>query len=187
MRFCCRYANELVIRGRRTTNLSNEMDLMIEMKRGKKEQANRGSAKFLVTDYPFYFMHTIIVRNNQNIADAIRDRGLTPHIWRILAILQEKDGLTVSELADASSIDRTLLSRILADLEARKFVVRRSRPDDKRYSGVFIAQAGQRAFAELLPRAKQEIDRGIAGLSEQELDQLMSLLKRVLSNLNQPE
>ena len=68
---------------------------------------------FRVGDYPFSYMHWIIVKNNQNIADALRSRGITPLVWRILALLQEQDGLNVTALSERSLIDRALLSRIL--------------------------------------------------------------------------
>jgi DNA-binding MarR family transcriptional regulator len=63
-----------------------------------------------VSDYPFFYMHWIISQNNQNIGDALREHDVTPTTWRVLAILQERDGMSVNELAEASVMDRAFLS-----------------------------------------------------------------------------
>ena len=73
---------------------------------------------FSVRDYPFYYMHAIIIKNNRNIGEALKSMKLTPAIWRILALLQEEDGVTVGELSDESLIERTLLSREIESLQA---------------------------------------------------------------------
>src|SRR5262245_11417032 len=85
------------------------------------------SGKFSVRDYPFFFMHKIIFKNNQNIGEALKHLHLTPVVWRILALLQERDGISIGELSQESLIERTLLSRILTGLERKTFV--RREPD----------------------------------------------------------
>lgn len=144
----------------------------------------RSEKPFHVRDYPFFFMHWIITKNNQNIGESLRDLGLTPTIWRILALLQERDGISVSELSEASLIDRTLLSRILSDLEERGFVRKRPDPKDKRYIGIYLAPAGAKVFAEILPIARRRIERALEGLSEAELAQLKKTLAVIIRNLN---
>ena len=80
------------------------------------------SPKFSVRDYPFFFMHRIIFKNNQNIGDALKHLELTPVVWRLLALLQERDGISIGELSEQSLVERTLLGRILTDLERKGFV-----------------------------------------------------------------
>jgi MarR family transcriptional regulator, organic hydroperoxide resistance regulator len=139
---------------------------------------------FRVGDFPFFYMHWIITKNNQNIGEAIRELGVTPHIWRILALLQERDGVSISELSELSMIDRTLLSRILSDLQKRGFVRKRSDPHDKRYTGIYLTPAGTKKFAELLPIARRRIERAISGLGAAELNQLNKTLATIMRNLS---
>lgn len=148
---------------------------------GKRKEESR---PFRVRDYPFFFMHWIITKNNQNIGDSLRDRDLTPAIWRILALLQERDGVSVTELSEASLIDRALLSRLLSDLEKRGFVRKRSDPKDKRYTGVYLAPAGAKVFAEILPIARRRIERAQEGLSAGELAELKRILSVIIRNLS---
>lgn len=149
-----------------------------------KQQA--ANTPFRVRDYPFFFMHWIIARNNQNIGDSLRDRGITPTVWRVLAILQEKDGVSVNELAEASLIDRTLLSRILRDMERKRLVVRRTNLKDKRYAEIELTNAGRKLFLDILPFARGRIERALMNLSPGELAQLNKTLCVIINNLSQP-
>jgi DNA-binding MarR family transcriptional regulator len=156
-------------------------------RRAKARTLNRKQVSdrpFRVRDYPFFFMHWIITKNNQNIGDALRELNLTPAIWRILALLQERDGISVTELSESSLIDRTLLSRLLSDLEQRGFVRKRTDPKDKRYIGIYLAPAGAKAFAEIMPIARRQIERALEGLNASELAQLKKTLTIIIRNLS---
>lgn len=141
---------------------------------------------FRVRDYPFFFMHWIITRNNQNIGDALRDHGITPTVWRVLALLQEKDGISINELAEASLIDRTLLSRILRDMERKRLVLKRTNLKDKRYAEIELTNSGRKLFLQILPFARERIERALMNLSPSELAQLNKTLSTIISNLSKP-
>jgi DNA-binding MarR family transcriptional regulator len=155
----------------------------------KARQATRPSPKsvaagFSVRDYPFFFMHRIIYKNNENIGDALQHLGFTPVIWRILALLQENNGISITQLSQESLIERTLLSRILSDLERKGYV--RKAPDkrDKRYTAVYLEPRGYQAFEEILPIARRQIERAVAGLSAKDLEKLQEILRHITDNLN---
>lgn len=159
--------------------------LLLEKARRRRSAPKKSAGKaFRVRDFPFFFMHWIITKNNQNIGEAIRELGVTPHIWRILALLQERDGLSITELSDASLIDRTLLSRILSDLGKRGFLRKRPNSEDMRYSAIYLTPLGVKKFEELLPIARRQIERAVAGLSANELAQLNKTLSTIIRNLS---
>ena len=150
-------------------------------KRPSEAASTRG---FSVRDYPFMFMHVIVTMNNRNIGEMLKPQKLSPSIWRILAILQERDGITISELAQQSLIERTLLGRILEGLEKRDFVQRRHDRGDKRRTVIFIRPAGIDTFRKILPIAREQIERAIEGLGKSELDLLQGLLGRISDNVS---
>jgi MarR family transcriptional regulator, organic hydroperoxide resistance regulator len=158
--------------------------MKVKEKSKRASEAAKRNGPFRVRDYPFFFMHWIITKNNQNIGEAVRELGITPQIWRILALLQERDGVSISELAEASLIDRTLLSRILNDLEERGFVRKKVNPKDKRYTGIYLAPAGAKMFATVLPAAQRQIERAISGLSSNDLAELKRMLTAITRNLS---
>lgn len=157
-------------------------------RRRTKPSANRKRpSRFSVYDYPFYFMHAIITRNNRNIGEALKalkPLKLTPAIWRILALLQERDAVTIGELAEQSLIERSLLSRVLQGLERRGLIRRSLDSQDKRRSLIYIEQKGVDLFQQILPIGRHQIERGIRGLPAKELRQFMATLQRVFSNVD---
>jgi DNA-binding MarR family transcriptional regulator len=154
----------------------------------KRRQARPGRSegrdrRFSVRDYPFFFMHQIVSRNNANIGAALKSRKLTPTVWRVLAILQEHDGMHIGALSQESVIERTLLSRIVAGLERKGLVRRKPDPGDRRFTAVHLQPAGHRAFGEILPIARRQIEAAIEGLSKQDLKRLQALLLRITANV----
>jgi len=148
-----------------------------------RRAATDGAPSFSVRHYPFFFMHRIIFKNNQNIGDALKHLGLTPVIWRLLALLQERDGISITELSEQSLIERTLLSRILTGLEAKGLVRRESAPNDKRYTAIYLQPAGRKTFHEILPIAQRQIERAVAGIDRDDLDRLQDILRRITDNV----
>jgi DNA-binding MarR family transcriptional regulator len=151
---------------------------------GAQRLSRKKTVAFSVRDYPFYYMHAIIIKNNRNIGEALKSMKLTPAIWRILALLQEEDGITVGELSDESLIERTLLSRILQDLEKRGLVSRRLDKGDKRRTTIYLEPKGAALFQKILPVGRAQIEAAIRGLSTSEFNQLQSLLLRIADNVS---
>ena len=154
----------------------------------RKQTGNPGSKgrkiRFSVRDFPFYYMHAIITKNNRNIGEALKPLKLTPAIWRILALLQERDGITIGELSDESLIERTLLSRVLQRLERRGLVRRRFDARDKRRTVIHIEAKGVELFEKILPIGRRQIERAIRGLPAEDLRRLKALLLQIMDNVN---
>ncbi len=131
-------------------------------------------------------MHKIVVRNNLNIGEALKPMRLTPAIWRLLALLQERDGITIGELSELSSIERTLLSRTLGRLERKRLIKKRVDPDDKRRTAIYIERAGIDLFRQILPMARSQIERAVEGLRRSDLARLQSILRHIVDNVDRP-
>jgi DNA-binding MarR family transcriptional regulator len=137
---------------------------------------------FSVRDYPFSLMHKIVYQNNLALGAALKRWRLTPANWRIIAILQEYGGMHVGRLSQEAVIDRTLLSRVIADLERRKLVRRQPDPADKRFTSVSLTPSGRKVFESILPIARGRILAGLAGIDEADLKRLRDILGRVAEN-----
>ena len=61
----------------------------------------------------------ILGRRNLALAEKLKPLGISVPQWRILAVLQERAGCTMNELADVSTIDRTTLTRALDRMAER--------------------------------------------------------------------
>jgi DNA-binding MarR family transcriptional regulator len=90
-----------------------------------------------------YLMNRLVARLNQNLGERLRRRGYSFQEWRVLAVLAAHDGITLSQLADATVMPQPTVSRLVARLERRQFLRRRPRrhSDDREYRGRAPARA----------------------------------------------
>ena len=49
-----------------------------------------------------YLMNRLVSRLNQNLGERLRRRGHSFQEWRVLAVLAADDGITLSQLAEAT-------------------------------------------------------------------------------------
>jgi DNA-binding MarR family transcriptional regulator len=68
----------------------------------------------------------------------MREQGLTRSQWQALYWLNQRDGLTQTELAELLVIARPPLGRIIDRLEQQGLVQRRADPADRRIKRVYI-------------------------------------------------
>lgn len=103
--------------------------------------------------------------------------------WRILTHLRTQDGLTQSELAERLLIEKAPAGTLIDKLEAAGLVERRPDPNDRRANRVFITVKSE----PLLPMIEQTVTelkmQCMAGISEQEQQQLNQTLTRIHLNL----
>lgn len=107
---------------------------------------------------------------------------LTPEMWTVLTRLVARDGQYQSELAEATYRDRPNISRILAGMEQRGLVVRRTDPGDRRKTRIHLTTRAREIVAATAPVATTTRDRLYEGLERSELETLRKALRRIESN-----
>ncbi len=107
-------------------------------------------------------------------------------VWRTLSILNDMNGIAVSELAHHAQIERTALSHLLTGMERDGLVQRRTRPGDRRTVEVHLLDAGRETFRRMLPIRRAVMRRAATGVSQAELEALLALLRRLVANLDPP-
>lgn len=113
----------------------------------------------------------------------LRREGISLQDWRVLAVLRERDGQRLTELAARSSIEISTLSRLVGSLEAGGLLTRDRDSDDARAIAIRLTPAGEALAARLTPAAELLEKSALAGLSEAEANQLKNLLHKVYDNL----
>ena len=94
----------------------------------------------------------------QYLADCFRDHGLTDQQWRVLAELAPARALTASELAAASCLRASSLSRIIRDLEGRGLVSRSSDRQDLRRTMIALTAVGLAVVVDFARHEKSIVD-----------------------------
>jgi MarR family transcriptional regulator for hemolysin len=114
--------------------------------------------------------------------DALAEVGGSMPMWFILSNLKGEAWRTQHELARALRIEGPTLTRHLDGLEEEGLVVRRRDTTDRRAVNVELTDAGRAKHAEML-RAVQTFNRRLlAGLGDEEIEELRTLLAKLEHN-----
>jgi DNA-binding MarR family transcriptional regulator len=79
--------------------------------------------------------------------------------WRVLVSLGQFGVMTGKAIGERTHMHKTKVSRAVAQLERRKYLVRRPNREDLREAFLSLTAAGRAVYAELAPRAREFTDR----------------------------
>ena len=108
---------------------------------------------------------------------------LTPEQWFILNKLAERSPQSQTELGESLIDDRPNMTRLLAALEKKGLISRRTDVRDRRKSEVQLTAAGRGLLDECLPLAKQARDQMRAFITEEELNGFWKVLDKLDGNI----
>ncbi len=99
--------------------------------------------------------------------------------WRIIAVLGEREGLTSTEVAQRTLMDKPTVSRAAASLIERGILERHIDRDDRRRAPMRLTDEGQAIYAAIMPRAVESERELLDALSPDEAATLHHLLSRL--------
>lgn len=146
-----------------------------------------------MADAPFHLPHFLPYLLNQaaevasrEFQDYYRERyGMLRTEWRVLFHLGCYGSLPAKRICEMASIHKTKVSRAVAALEQKRYLVRAQMEEDRRVEGLSLTAAGRGVFEDLSGAAERFEAKLVAGLGDAELKTLRrSLLK--LSRLSVP-
>ncbi|MET1415062.1 MarR family winged helix-turn-helix transcriptional regulator [Roseibium sp. HPY-6] len=73
--------------------------------------------------------------------------------WRVIAMLGERGAMTARDISVATSMHKTKVSRAVAALENRDFVIRVKNPEDMREQTLRLTATGTSVYEDLIPKA----------------------------------
>jgi len=109
--------------------------------------------------------------------------GLTRAQWGVLGALFRVDGQTQRELCDRMEIGAVTLSGLIDRLEARGWVERREDPRDRRVKRIWLTDQVRDIQGTMVRRANELNKMALKGLNQEQVDQLMDMMKTVKANL----
>ena len=112
---------------------------------------------------------------------AFEGSGLASLHYAVLALLDEDPRETQAQIADALGYDRSLIVRLLDELEERELVIRKRDPGDRRRHVVKLTPAGRSRLVELRAIVQRLEDEFLAPLSAKEHETLHALLTKLAS------
>ncbi len=113
----------------------------------------------------------------------VRELGLTPAQFDIVATLGNTPGMPFRELGERTLITKGTLTGVVDRLESRGLVERVASDVDRRSVTVRLTAAGEREFRRVFEPHVAHVKRGFAGWSARELAALEDLLTRLRDGL----
>ncbi|MGY6588164.1 MAG: MarR family winged helix-turn-helix transcriptional regulator [Wenzhouxiangella sp.] len=117
---------------------------------------------------------------SQGIAQTYEAKyGLSVTEWRVIAILGRYPGISATEIAEKSAMDKVAISRAVRRLIDAGRVRRQANDQDRRAKHLYLSDEGQTVFDAIVPAALAYEQRLLDALSDEEKKQLDRLLARL--------
>ena len=124
---------------------------------------------------------------SRKIADMYeREFDISIWQWRILAVLGESEGLTATEVATRTLMDKPAVSRAASSLIDRGLITRTSDASDRRKSDLRLSEEGRKVYDAIIPRALAYEAELLGALSEEDARTLHRLLTQ-LADIASPD
>ncbi|MFG2721741.1 MarR family winged helix-turn-helix transcriptional regulator [Streptomyces sp. NPDC048416] len=117
----------------------------------------------------------------------LRPLGLTFAQMPVLAALSKTDALSQKELAVLARIEQPSMAQLLARMERDGLVRRTPDPHDRRVSLISLSETGLAKLTRVQSALFETNDQALRGFSAEEVDLLVALLRRLVTNLEEDQ
>ncbi|MBL4836719.1 MAG: winged helix-turn-helix transcriptional regulator [Kordiimonadaceae bacterium] len=133
-----------------------------------------------LADFLPYRLSVLSNRVSHAIAEQYEKRfQITVAEWRILAVLGEEKGLSASDVAARTAMDKVAVSRAVSKLLGAGRIARKFSKEDKRRSVLTLSATGTDIYNEVVPLALAYEAKLLAPLSQEEQALLNGLLLKL--------
>ena len=115
----------------------------------RKSEALAVAPDFVLEQHLFFWFTQVLDRRDASLPRRSRPTNLRAPEWRTLATLHSRHRLSMSALADLTSIDRTTLSRVVERMVKAGWAMRLTDLSDARVTRLALTAAGERLFARI--------------------------------------
>jgi DNA-binding MarR family transcriptional regulator len=112
-----------------------------------------------------------------------RQHQLTLNEWRVLSLLGAEPGLTATQVAELTGMDKMGASRAIAGLSRRRRLQRREDPADQRRSRLYLTSAGKALCSTVGELAKAREAALFARVKPADLGRLDGILDSLLASV----
>jgi DNA-binding MarR family transcriptional regulator len=139
-----------------------------------------------VTEFAGQLFFRIWRSTHTRTAEALASIGLTPALFALLNVIGARVGAIQQELGSTLGIDRSTMVSLIDQLENAGLAARRPSATDRRAREIAITPKGRRLLQRARGLISQVEDEVLAGLTAEERDELLTLLRRALVSAPSP-
>ncbi|MBE2974183.1 MarR family winged helix-turn-helix transcriptional regulator [Priestia megaterium] len=130
-------------------------------------------------DLTGYLIHRTDVKLMNYFKQKLKPYGMTPVRWSIISVLDTQKGITQKELAEAIDKKQTTIVEMIYAMEEKGLIKRTFSEQDRRSHYLFLTEKGEELKKNLSPLVKDAHLFVTRQLSDEEIDQLKTLLNKV--------
>ncbi|MDR7242787.1 MarR family winged helix-turn-helix transcriptional regulator [Priestia megaterium] len=130
-------------------------------------------------DLTGYLIHRTNVRLMNYFKKKLKPYGMTPVRWSIISVLDTQKGITQKELAEVIDKKQTTIVEMIYAMEEKGLIKRIFSEQDRRSHYLFLTEKGEEIKKTLSPLVKDAHLFVTRQLSDEEIDQLKTLLNKV--------
>jgi len=131
-------------------------------------------------DFLPYRLSVLSNKVSRAIADGYEEKfQLTLSEWRVMAVLGDEPGLSASEVADRTAMDKVAVSRAVKKLSDSGRLKRVFSKEDKRRSVLTLSESGANIYAQVVPIALGYEEKILEKLTDEEKLHLTALLDKL--------
>ncbi len=143
--------------------------------------ATRSSSNSETAEFSGQLLFRLWRAAHTRTAEAFGSLGLTPALFALLNVLGAREGAMQQEIGAEMGIDRSTMVVLIDELETNQFAKRRPHPGDRRAREVAVTAKGREVLQRARTIAFQVEGEVLRGLTIEERNELVSLLRRALS------
>jgi DNA-binding MarR family transcriptional regulator len=137
----------------------------------------------LTKSFP-YLLNRVGVRMGELFVRRIASYDVTLPMYRVLASLWETGDRRLGDLAAATTVEVSTLSRLIGEMKRKGLVSRRRCADNERTVAINLTAKGRALAEELMPIAQHFEDVAVRDFSADEVARIKTVLSTVYSNLD---
>lgn len=142
---------------------------------------------FALNTSPSHLLHRAQQIAANHSAAALKTAGLTLRQFSVLAALSGNEGVSQSDLVNATGIDRSTLADMVARMEAGGMIKRSDSKTDARAKSVSLTVKGKKAYDKALPAVTKADVALFATLAKAKQDSLMQGLAGLVDDAEKKE
>ena len=131
-------------------------------------------------------MATITRQMSKRFDQSVAELGVTRSQWSLIAVVGRYPGATQRIIADALDITEASAGRLIDRLCNDGILVRRPHEEDRRAYSVHLTESAKPLLIKLSEFAHANEDEAFAGVTDDELEQMTTLLDRIYANMGVP-
>ena len=112
------------------------------------------NVQFILEDFLPYKLNVIAQMVSKSFSETYGESfNISVPEWRVIAHLNQRQNVSIREIAEEAYMPKAKVTRAVQILEARKWVKKVVDPDDRRLVRVRLTNKGQKRFNEIAPLA----------------------------------